>query len=139
MGFVEPRIVDQHVQISNAVLDPIPDRLLNIRFQNRRNFHVLQSQPHVLAADSADCDRMDVSSLEPVKIHIPQPGNVRSVLTVVIDQNNNILLAFIFHHSGNILIKPCRIFCQIQDNLCFSNAERLVPPISGLYFFSTLL
>ena len=86
-------IIYQHIQIPGSVCHSAADCLLHISFQHGRNIYIFQTKTHILTADTADRDRTDAFFPETVKIHIPEPGNINSILSIVIDGNDYILSA----------------------------------------------
>ena len=73
-----------------------------------------------------------------MKIYIPQPGDIFSVLIGVIDLYNDILRLWIFEHKGYLLLEPDRIFCQMKLNTGPFNLKDAFPAISIIKRFDHL-
>src|SRR5699024_12270998 len=90
VGGIQTGIIYQHIEIFNPIVDLLCDGLFNVRFQVAGDVHVFQPQPHILTADAAYRNGGGVCIGQTVQIYVPEPGNVGSVLAVIIDQDNNI-------------------------------------------------
>ena len=69
---------------------------------------------------------MNACIAQKVKIHIPEPGNICSILCIVVDGDNNIFLCFILHNCGNILVKTGRILCKVQHNTSAEEEQQYI-------------
>ena len=77
---------------------------------------------------------MNPRILKPVEIHVPEPGDVDAILTVVVDQDNQVFFLRIFHNCGDILVEARRIFRQVKDDVRSVDVEGLVPAVFRAVF-----
>ena len=126
MGGIQAGVIYQQIQVFGSVLDSGLDSLLYIRLQRGGDIHVFQPQAHILTADAADGYGCGIGILQPVKIHIPEPGYIRAVLAVVIDQDYDILGGSVSHDHPDILVKTCRVFSQVQHDFRTADFKKFI-------------